>query len=280
MKQYLLALETSGGVISAALSDMETRAVVSEFNSNASTPGATRLLAGIDFLLADADLTKDALAAVAVAEGPGSFTSLRVGCMVTKTLAHQLNIPLLAVPSLLSRLHAHLGGFPEPGWPTLVMTDARRGQVYAACYAAASNQVDDHDDDPENRELSEALGTAQPAATESAAVNGELPWRDAISPTNMAALDFLRYAIENIGNRPAVLCCSQELVDGLGEESSQIPTSWEFLPGSPPAEPTARDVAAIAHHLLAADITADALSFEPRYVRPADAKPSKIPQAN
>ena len=50
--------------------------------------------------LREAGLTIEALDAVAVSKGPGSYTGLRIGVSAAKGLCFSLDIPLIAVPTL------------------------------------------------------------------------------------------------------------------------------------------------------------------------------------
>lgn len=61
----------------------------------------TQLVPAIDELLAALELSPPDLSAVAVAKGPGSFTSVRVGLATAKGIAGALNLPLVGVSSLL-----------------------------------------------------------------------------------------------------------------------------------------------------------------------------------
>ena len=56
----------------------------------------------IDFLMTNLDLTPKDLDRIVVAEGPGSYTGLRIAVATAKTLAHTLNIELVGISSLSS----------------------------------------------------------------------------------------------------------------------------------------------------------------------------------
>ena len=74
------------------------------------------------------------LAAVAISNGPGSYTSLRIGASTAKGICYALDIPLIAVDTLESMAHA---AFKELGDETALycpMIDARRMEVYTAMY--------------------------------------------------------------------------------------------------------------------------------------------------
>jgi tRNA threonylcarbamoyl adenosine modification protein YeaZ len=73
------------------------------------------------------------LAGVVVADGPGSFTGLRIGIAFAKGLCRAGGRPLLAGPSLLGAALAACGG----AGTVLVEFDALRGDVYRAVYRFA-----------------------------------------------------------------------------------------------------------------------------------------------
>lgn len=70
---------------------------------------------------------------LAVARGPGSFTSTRIGIVVARTLAQQLNIPLFAVSTLGAIAWMHRYSTPIATDLAIAMP-AQRGDVYTAIY--------------------------------------------------------------------------------------------------------------------------------------------------
>ncbi|MGO8704646.1 MAG: tRNA (adenosine(37)-N6)-threonylcarbamoyltransferase complex dimerization subunit type 1 TsaB [Candidatus Brocadiia bacterium] len=70
---------------------------------------------------------------IAVSQGPGSFTGLRVGLACAKMMAMLLDRPLVGVCSL----DAMAENAPADALNILTVVDARRGQVYAAQYQRA-----------------------------------------------------------------------------------------------------------------------------------------------
>ena len=77
-------------------------------------PRAGDLLAAVDELVGD----PATIGAIVVGRGPGSFTSIRIGLAVARSLGFTLGIPV----SGASTLHAFAGGVP--------VIDARRGEVF------------------------------------------------------------------------------------------------------------------------------------------------------
>ena len=69
--------------------------------------------------------------ALALSDGPGSFTGLRVGAAVAKALVQARGLPLWVAPSLMVRA---AGVAPEDGSLVLAVTDALRGDVYAGAF--------------------------------------------------------------------------------------------------------------------------------------------------
>ena len=79
-----------------------------------------------------------AIDAVALSEGPGSYTGLRIGTSTAKGLCYGLNVPLVAVPTLqiLSAAALAQSAISNQLSPILLcpMIDARRMEVYTALY--------------------------------------------------------------------------------------------------------------------------------------------------
>lgn len=73
-----------------------------------------------------------------VADGPGSFTGLRVGASVAKAIIRTIRVPLHTAPSLLARAAA---AAPHDGRLVLAVADALRGEVYAAAYRLTATAV-------------------------------------------------------------------------------------------------------------------------------------------
>ena len=74
------------------------------------------LAAAVDAMLNDLEVDKKKLKAVAVALGPGSFTSLRVGLSFAKGISLGLGIPVIGVPTLdvTAAQHVKIVQIPVP----------------------------------------------------------------------------------------------------------------------------------------------------------------------
>lgn len=84
------------------------------------------------------------LDAVAVSCGPGSYTGLRIGVSEAKGLCFGMNIPLIAINTLLIMSSGVISNTKLPEDVLLCpMIDARRMEVYAALYDQGLNLVRD-----------------------------------------------------------------------------------------------------------------------------------------
>lgn len=93
----------------------------------------------IEQALSAAGLELEDPGGVIVADGPGSFTGLRVGASVAKALVRARSLPLWTAPSLMARA---CGAAPHDGRLVVVLADALRGDVYAAAYRFTPDAVD------------------------------------------------------------------------------------------------------------------------------------------
>ena len=124
----LLAFETSAKAASVAL--FEDGALLGESYQNTGLTHSQTLLAMAQELLKQWDCKPQELSAVAVANGPGSFTGVRIGVAAAKGLAWGGELPLYGV-STLEAIALGLGVYQ--GYVCPVM-DARRQQVYNALF--------------------------------------------------------------------------------------------------------------------------------------------------
>ena len=125
----VLAFDTSSKALSLAI--LEAKQVLAETTINIKKNHSITLMPAIDFLMASLDWTPKDLDRIVVAEGPGSYTGLRIAVATAKTLAHTLNIELIGMSSLLSLVPRQQEGLLVP------LMDARRNNVYAGFYENA-----------------------------------------------------------------------------------------------------------------------------------------------
>jgi tRNA threonylcarbamoyladenosine biosynthesis protein TsaB len=85
----------------------------------------------IDGVLGELGAVAADVDAIVMADGPGSFTGLRVAAAVAKAMTWRREITWRVAPSLLVRAAAHA---PPQGGVVLALSDALRGDVYAGCW--------------------------------------------------------------------------------------------------------------------------------------------------
>mgnify|MGYP005922289965 CR=1 FL=1 len=124
----ILALDSSGLVASVAL--LENDNLVAEFTVNNKKTHSQTLLPMLDEVVNAAGIELDAVDAIAIAAGPGSFTGLRIGAATVKGLSLALDKPVVPVPTL-EGLAFNLWGTDKLVCPIM---DARRNQVYTGIY--------------------------------------------------------------------------------------------------------------------------------------------------
>ncbi len=129
MSPIILTIQTASPGGSLAITDGER--LLAEINLDIRKTPTEWLLQSIEDLLTKADLAKDALDAIGVVVGPGSFTGLRVGMATAKGLSLATGCPLLGISSLRC-LAMQL---PFTSLPVCVMLDARKQEVYAALFS-------------------------------------------------------------------------------------------------------------------------------------------------
>lgn len=135
----ILALETAGGCGSVALTEggRSQGRLLAEYSQFPRGTHSRQLLGLVQNLLQACAVDWDAIGAVAISRGPGSFTGLRIGMAAAQGLAFAAGKALVTVPTL-DALAAQLPPLREPVYALL---DARKNQVYAALYNTA--QQDD-----------------------------------------------------------------------------------------------------------------------------------------
>jgi len=98
---------------------------------------AEKLHVFIEELFAETNLKLQDLNAIAVSQGPGSYTGLRIGVSAAKGLCYALSIPLIAIDTLelLARKIEIQNGIIVP------MIDARRMEVFCAFFDTNYNKI-------------------------------------------------------------------------------------------------------------------------------------------
>lgn len=147
---HILLIETSTRVCSVGVArDGKLLSLQEDHSMNYSHSAVLTLF--IEKVLHDAGLSVKDLDAVAVSQGPGSYTGLRIGVSAAKGICFALDLPLLAADTLqaMARICLEekadvLGDHPPGRLPLLLcpMIDARRMEVYHAMFDEKLNTVE------------------------------------------------------------------------------------------------------------------------------------------
>jgi tRNA threonylcarbamoyladenosine biosynthesis protein TsaB len=193
-------------------------------------PHSQTLLPGVEAALAAAGLSREDVQVVALGTGPGAFTGLRVGLATLKGWSAAAGLPMVPVVSLDAVALPLL----RTGVPALVVSDARKGEVYAAYYPRL-----------DERGLPIRVGEIILIPHEETA-----NW------------------IDRVGDREARLVGTgvPYLLDKGVRESLTAA-------GEAGRVPSAADILAIATVMIDQGLTVDAAVIVPSYVRPPDAHP-------
>ncbi|MCH2215439.1 MAG: tRNA (adenosine(37)-N6)-threonylcarbamoyltransferase complex dimerization subunit type 1 TsaB [Flavobacteriales bacterium] len=133
----ILSLETSTKNCSICLAEGEKIIAFKEDGSDKFTH-AEKLHLFIEEVINEASLKYVDLKAVAVSEGPGSYTGLRIGVSSAKGMAYALKIPLIAVNTLEAMAHSIKD--EESSSLFIPMIDARRMEVFCAGFSGHGTQ--------------------------------------------------------------------------------------------------------------------------------------------
>lgn len=228
---WMLAIESATTSASAAL--LRAGELVELRAAPADRPASEMLLPTVLELLGAHDVSVAAIGAFAVSVGPGSFTGLRVGIATAKGLAFGAGVRAIPVPTLAALAAKGARALPVAG-AVVAALDARRGEVYAACYGGQGERT---------RPLLWGPTVATPA---------ELAPRLAAQPGRLCIL----------GDGVAVL--EPALRARLGERADWI--------ASPEGAPDAGWVGRLGFQLLEAGAAVDIAELAPRYLRRAEAE--------
>lgn len=124
-----LAIETSGRIGSVALA--RDGAVVASDQFPHGLQHAAQILPRIDALCRAQQLTPTDLDELYVSAGPGSFTGLRIGVTLAKTMALATGVKLVAVPSV----EVLVQNAPPDARNVIIVLDAKRDQIFTARFS-------------------------------------------------------------------------------------------------------------------------------------------------
>ena len=133
MSAIILHLETATEVCSICLSSRTEILAMEE--SHEGYVHSKMITVMIKSVMDKAGKSFGDLDAISISQGPGSYTSLRVGASAAKALCYTLDLPMIAVDTLgsLARAAIEKASLPAPAY-SIPLIDARRMEVYTAVF--------------------------------------------------------------------------------------------------------------------------------------------------
>lgn len=128
----ILLMDTSGKTGAVGLAT--GAGVVASAHLPGTLRHAAELMPTIETLLAGQGWRPDSITDVFLTIGPGSFTGLRLGVSVARTLSWAAGARVVAVPTMAVLARNALAASPPPEHVAALL-DAKRGQAFAACFA-------------------------------------------------------------------------------------------------------------------------------------------------
>lgn len=143
----ILCIETGTDICSVGI--VKDGELISLRESDSGRDHAKKVAVFVDELLTENDIDPQQIDAVAVGEGPGSYTGLRIGISFAKGLCYGLGKPLIAVSSLASLAAVAIedynaGIIDIENWNSALlcpMIDARRMEVYTQVFDSKANPL-------------------------------------------------------------------------------------------------------------------------------------------
>lgn len=131
----ILAIESSAKAASVAV--VEDGKILGETFLNCGLTHSVTIMPSVEWLLDMASLKVSDIDRIAISEGPGSFTGLRIGMAAVKGLAWACDIPCCGVSTLAATAEgvAHMDG------TVCAVMDARAHQVYNALFKVKNGKV-------------------------------------------------------------------------------------------------------------------------------------------
>ena len=136
-------LGVEGSATSASVSVVENGKVIALESSNTGLTHSQTLMPMVESTLKKADVTINDIDYIAVSNGPGSFTGIRIGVSLVKGLADPLNKKCVPV----STLEAIAKPLENTGVIAASVMDARCNQVYCALFDCGKDEMSRLTDD-------------------------------------------------------------------------------------------------------------------------------------
>ena len=131
----VLGIDTSSNATSIAV--IEDNKLICEYTVNTKTTHSQKLMPMIENMLKISEINVNDMDMIAICQGPGSFTGLRIGMATAKALSHVNNLPIVGVNSL----ELLAGNMDLSDKKICSILDAQRTQVYMGQYKFENNKL-------------------------------------------------------------------------------------------------------------------------------------------
>ena len=131
----ILGIDTSSNASNVAL--IEDNKLICEYTVNTKTTHSQKLMPMIENMLKISEINVNDMDMIAICQGPGSFTGLRIGMATAKALSHVNNLPIVGVNSL----ELLAGNMDLSDKKICSILDAQRNQVYTGRYKFENGSI-------------------------------------------------------------------------------------------------------------------------------------------
>ena len=131
----VLGIDTSSNATSIAV--IEDNKLICEYTINTKNTHSQKLMPMIENMLKISEINVNDMDIIAICQGPGSFTGLRIGMATAKALSHVNNLPIVGVNSL----ELLAGNMDLSDKKICSILDAQRTQVYMGQYKFENNKL-------------------------------------------------------------------------------------------------------------------------------------------
>lgn len=131
----VLGIDTSSNATSIAV--IEDNKLICEYTINTKMTHSQKLMPMIENMLKISEINVNDMDIIAICQGPGSFTGLRIGMATAKALSHVNKLPIVGVNSL----ELLAGNMDLNNKKICSILDAQRTQVYMGQYKFENNKL-------------------------------------------------------------------------------------------------------------------------------------------
>lgn len=131
----ILGIESAGNTAACAISEDEI--LLGEYSQGHKKTHSEKLMPLIVKVLEDNSIKLEDIDVIAVSKGPGSYTGLRIGAAIAKSLAQALDIKIAAVPTMKAlALNVY-----DTSRYIIPILDAKGGRAYSGIYLWENNKL-------------------------------------------------------------------------------------------------------------------------------------------